>query len=74
MFCAEESVIVCVCELREIILTLIWGLHVSTQFLGIVVNKDSVVQVEWEVIDKTVTVELRSTRIKDIFLEKIGQT
>lgn len=49
-------------QLKEIILTLVWGLHVSTQFLGIVVNKDSVVQVELELIDKTVTIELRQQR------------
>lgn len=45
-------------KMKDIISTLIWGLHVATQFLGIVVNKDSVVQVEMELIDKTLTAEL----------------
>lgn len=61
------SVFVYASELKDIILTLIWGLHVSTQFLGIVVNKDSVVQVEMELIDKTLTVELGVNRDKKIY-------
>lgn len=65
--CVYVSVCVYASELKDMILTLIWDLHVSTQFLGIVVNKDSVVQVEMELIDKTLTVELGVNRDKKIY-------
>lgn len=66
--CVCESVRVYASKLKDIILTLIWGLHFATQFLGIVVNKDAVVQVEMELIDKTLTIELGVNRDKKIYL------